>query len=250
MREAIKKILQKRNVWLHGKGSLPKGVSLWLDLKRYGYLQHIGRMVDVGANVGTFTQEALNHIEGLNVDCIEPVEDTYDQLVNNLSTHASVTCHHCACGSQPSALTIELEEASTFNSLNKISTEVEPGKRTEKINVLRLDDLITVRENEQIGLLKTDTEGYDLKVLHGAEAFFQSQQVLLVLSEVGFNEGDSRHTPFIDIFPFLRGHGFDVFGFYDQARWWANHALDYANVLFVHRETAAKLLSEDGKCNP
>ncbi|MBC7927997.1 MAG: FkbM family methyltransferase, partial [Bryobacteraceae bacterium] len=93
---------------------------------------------------------------------------------------------------------------------------------------------------EDISLLKTDTEGFDLDVLQGAESLLSAGRVFLVLVEVGFSDQDAGHTSFSAVRQLLED--FDVIGFYDQGSDANSSGLDRADVLFIHRVLAGRHL--------
>jgi hypothetical protein len=79
-----------------------------------------------------------------------------------------------------------------------------------------LDDFARSHGVQQIDLLKTDTEGFDLEVLHGAQAMLSAGAIRFVLSEVTFDAMDSYHTSFTKVFEYLAAHGFRFVDIYDH----------------------------------
>jgi hypothetical protein len=69
---------------------------------------------------------------------------------------------------------------------------------------------------ETIDILKTDTEGYDAKVLASASRMLSEGRVRCVISEVGFLE-DPQHTEFAKVFLLLHQTGFEMAGFYEAS---------------------------------
>lgn len=79
-------------------------------------------------------------------------------------------------------------------------------------------------------LLKTDTEGFELEVIRGADRML-SGSVRAVLAETAFNRADRRHVHFADLSAALEPHGFTFVALYDgclNGRGW-----DFGNALFV-----------------
>ena len=63
-------------------------------------------------------------------------------------------------------------------------------------------------------LLKTDTEGFDAKVIAGAQRMLSGGHVRCVLTEVGFVD-DTQHTEFSSAFLPLHQYGFELAGIYE-----------------------------------
>jgi len=64
-----------------------------------------------------------------------------------------------------------------------------------------------------VDILKTDTEGYDMNVLRGAEKALKERRIRVVVTEVGFDKGDLQHSFFGNVYEHLYQLGFSVFGF-------------------------------------
>jgi hypothetical protein len=115
------------------------------------------------------------------------------------------------------------------------------------IYVNTLDNFCKSEEIESIDILKTDTEGYDLEVLKGAENLLNNNAIKFVLAEVGFNKNDIQHTYFHDIYAYLNDKGFKVLGFldlYDQNAIYNidqnSFGLGYCNCLFINTKSFVK----------
>jgi FkbM family methyltransferase len=90
---------------------------------------------------------------------------------------------------------IRLVPVSGLNSLrNELSNSCGalPG---ELITIRTLDSFWAEQNINNIDLLKTDTEGFDLEVLKGAEAMLRAQQIQFILAEVTFHPKNSHTRP-------------------------------------------------------
>ena len=92
-----------------------------------------------------------------------------------------------------------------MNRLLRPGESIPPGVQTEVVPVKTIRQVRNEHQVEEIGLLKADTEGFDLEVLHGAERMLSKGKVFLVMVEVRFSEADKGHTPYISVREFLRG---------------------------------------------
>ena len=77
----------------------------------------------------------------------------------------------------------------------------------------------------------TDTEGYDLRVLQGAQRMLSDARMRCVICEVGFLD-DRHHTPFVDVSSFMGKFGFEIAGFYEFS-YLTDYRAAFTNALFV-----------------
>lgn len=235
----IKTLVKKFGGYLFGQGSLPKGVDVFHDISRYGYGVHVQNVMDVGANVGDFAAAVL-HLPALQkVICVEPSKANFEALALRFASEARVRCIRKALGSNSGTCRLHLSESSMFHSVRPLHGN-EAG--IEDVLMATVDELSAEFGWAHVDLLKTDTEGFDLEVLTGADTLMSGNGVFLVLCEVGFHEDDDRHTSFTGVWNLLSGRGFDLVGFYEQSAFWHWHSLDFANALFINRVLAAERL--------
>lgn len=134
-------------------------------------------LVDIGANKGDWTGRAVETMRRRGVDgrviAFEPASMTYQHLTRRFSGVQMVTVHRMAVTdfSGETEFFVSGELAGT-NSLHE-STEGRP----EKVNCLRLDDFVSQRGIDHIRFVKSDTEGYDMKVLLGADNLLKNSRV-------------------------------------------------------------------------
>lgn len=110
---------------------------------------------------------------------------TFAKLVQNTRGLDRVKPFHMAFGAEATELEIRLFEQSVRNSL-KYQPDVTSGTRTERVRVSTLDAFVAGHCVEQIDFLKTDTEGFDLEVLHGASTMLAAGRIKYILAEVTF----------------------------------------------------------------
>src|ERR1700693_2130382 len=98
-------------------------------------------------------------------------------------------------------------------------------KETHKVTVKTLDDYCTEQGITNIDILKSDTQGFDLEVLKGAEKLFKGQRVHLVYMEIIFSDMYKGLPRLDEIYAFMADHGFHLVSFYeffyqhDRAGW-------------------------------
>jgi FkbM family methyltransferase len=125
-------------------------------------------ILDVGANVGVFAiQQACR---GAHVFAFEPNPDCYRRLSravmeNGLSSQVSVFDH--AIGSALGLGTLVVPGGVTSSGSIEPAEDYPAGKATVKVT--SLDHVVPTLDVTRIDLLKIDTEGAEVEVLHGAE---------------------------------------------------------------------------------
>ncbi len=166
-------------------------------------------MIDVGANCGDSTVIAKTSHD-LPVFCVEPDEHLFHQLEENLRQFKNVTPVRRYLGENTAAERFAVVKTGWNNTL-----VTDTGGASTDIPFQTLDD--SVRDwpqREQTRFLKCDTEGFDVRVLHGARDLLNHVQPVVLFeynreSMAGCDESGLR------VFDFLRSAGYGPVLFYD-----------------------------------
>lgn len=194
-------------------------------------------IIDVGANIGDSV--ALLRSENVNqfVHLIEgdPVYAKY--LVQNLSQFSKVKVHQTFLG-----------EESTIDNITVDNTrgtaKINVGAGSETLSIVKLDDLVAQHEITNIKLLKTDTDGFDFKILRGAfETIKKNKPVLFFEYDSVFlsEQNDDGLTIFED-FKALGYHQalyYDNFGKFILSTPIANQTLLAQLFAYINRKESA-----------
>jgi FkbM family methyltransferase len=140
-----------------------------------------------------------------------------------------IRAYPTACGDTAAKLQVAAPDEPT-SQLNSLSSTKSNGKQV-LIEVKRLDDVCTENGIERIDILKTDTEGFDAKVLMGASALLGAGKIRCVVSEVGFLD-DKQHTPFTQIYDILTRNSFQFAGLFELT-YLRDGGCDFGNAMFV-----------------
>lgn len=140
---------------------------------------------DIGANIGYFSVLAAR-AGAKAVYSFEPVPHTFAMLKKNIVRNQCEHCIrpiHCAVGGEPGTLSITVNLGPKNHLSYFCGTEKHPWKARQKIQVpvLRLDDFVKQEGISEIGILKSDTEGYDFQVLLGAEETLRRFRPVLIM---------------------------------------------------------------------
>lgn len=157
------------------------------------------RLLDVGANLGDWTVEALRlgaRARGCELHAFEPSAGTRRRLEARLGGDASV--HALALSDTPGELAFyEVSEGAGTNSLHAA-----PGAIEVRVAVDTLDAFLAARPGGPVRFVKIDTEGFDLLVLRGAEASLRSGAIEALQFEYNWRWLDN-HVSLRDAFRFL-----------------------------------------------
>jgi FkbM family methyltransferase len=128
-------------------------------------------LLDIGANVGDWSMEALRlgaKQRGCEIVAFEPAETTHPVLCRRLGDRISI--HQLALSDKDGeADFLEIGDCAGTNSLAPAG--IAPSHR---VRVRKLDSLLAERANGTVRLAKVDCEGFDLFVLRGARGALEN----------------------------------------------------------------------------
>ena len=195
------------NIASHGLYEMGVTEALW-RLTEPGDLA-----IDVGANIG-YTASILGVRVGRTgkVICFEPQPSVFESLAKNVemwepdSRCGSFALHQTALGCESGLALLHVNESFRTNRGTAwISEQVKPSPNIQTIEVpiQSLDNLLD--ENETIGIMKIDVQGYELNVLKGMARFLDRRAV----RDIIFEEEAGFPTPTHE---FLKSKGYSIFG--------------------------------------
>jgi len=192
--------------------------------------------LDIGANIGQTAKKLRRYFPKATIHCFEPVEKTYELLIENLARYSDIHAYNVAMGSAKGEIEIFHRENSEWNSLvtNLNENARINGATAEMIKVDTIDNFVRKKNIATIDILKSDTEGFDLEVLKGAKHCLENHLIDTLYIEVGFNRKDIQHTYFTYIFEELENYGYGFSGLFEKS-YTADNVILYANALFVKK---------------
>lgn len=213
---------------------LPRGADLFHDVRITlpGYRFHT--VLDVGANVG---QSALEYVEALpeaQIHSFEPVATSFERLVRNTKDCPRVICHQLAVGAALGEVRMSVRQD---DRMNRVLENGVVGALEELVPMTTVDTFLRTKDIERVSYLKVDTEGHDREVLRGADQALREQRIDLVELEAGMDPDNAFHVPFHELDALMTGHGYRLFGFYQQIHEWPRKApqLRRANPVYLSR---------------
>jgi FkbM family methyltransferase len=187
----------------------------WPELARIP-LRRGDTVIDVGANVGDFTECALAYQPWLVIHAFEPIPEAFETLARRFGRYPGFRANQVALGTclgQRRFHVSRYAEASSFFPLGQELLEGVYGLdyATEKsidVTVEKLETYCDAQRIREIRLLKLDVQGAEVEVLEGAGAALGRTDY--VYTEAQFRELYRGAPLFDETFRFLHRHGFEL----------------------------------------
>jgi FkbM family methyltransferase len=169
-------------------------------------------IVDVGASEGTYSAVFAKTSSVSAVYAFEPLPGPFAKLVAAVRDYQFVQCFNFALGDTNGEEMMHEYSYSDVSSLLKMEENQErllpprtvSSERT--VRVRRLDELVMAGDVAQPDLIKIDVQGYEGRVLRGAERTLQHTRYCLIeMSFVPMYEGAWL---FGDMYEFMKRRGF------------------------------------------
>lgn len=197
---------------------------------------------DVGACTGQFAVEVRQAMPGARIHCFEADPDTHSRLVTAVRDCADIIPVPLGLGEAPGWLDFRANAEPATSSFLPAATHGHPSvpatltecRVVKRVRVGRLDDYAEEHGIDRIDLLKSDTQGYELRVLRGASRLLNKGRVKAVFCEVFFKEFYVGQDYFHEIHAFMLQHGMGFSGLYGPCRDKQTGELLWADALYVN----------------
>jgi FkbM family methyltransferase len=241
----IEKLKKELSEW--PDSALDKAINL-LELNKGQKLT----VIDVGAHFGETLVGLIGKINcGMQYISFEPDESTFKKLesvCNSIQADGyEIKCNCMAAGPMDCWIGFQKTKASEVSGILKpvagLSERVLTGDHEvlEEIRVIqiKIDTVISHEKITHVDILKVDAEGYDLKVLQGANNSLKNQKVGVVICEVFFVAYREGQAYFWDIAKYLEECGYKFVNLFD-ARETKQGRLYTANGVWVSEKIGKK----------
>jgi FkbM family methyltransferase len=172
---------------------------------------------DIGANVGLYTQEFLDH-GAREVVAFEPAPEAVMELRRRFEASSAgagrITIIPVGLSDTCGQVQFSADGSSTLNRIVEKKPVTACGQvvNTVEVSVLRADVAINTYGILAPNLVKIDVEGFELEVLRGFGELLDSPELRAIFVEVHFallHERGLGSAP-TEIVSLLTGHGFEV----------------------------------------
>jgi len=182
-------------------------------------------ILDVGANVGQYSEEVIRHGFKGEIHSFEPISEVFQRLLKKTQRHLNWTAYNLGAGNKEEEIAMNISEnfvSSSILKVGKASLSAEPTTRIthqEKIKITTLDSFFQSKDLKGEILLKLDIQGYEMEALRGA--IKSLPQIKLIQTELSFTDLYEGGPLFDEVIAFLREQGYGVFaiipGFRDES---------------------------------
>jgi len=190
------------------------GISPYADMKHFLHVD-APIVIDAGANQGQMALRLKQEFPKCMIHSFEPSPTTFEMLKQNVSCHPSIYVWNAGLGaSSGKQMFLENTHSDMSSFLTpSASTWGKVHKHTE-VDVRTLDEFCAEQGIDRIDILKSDTQGYDLEVLKGANKMMYEGRVNLVYVEVTFYEMYKGAPTFGDLCRYLDPLSFRLVALY------------------------------------
>ena len=178
-------------------------------------------VIDIGANIGQFATLMRELSPGIELICIEPLDECQSRLKHALANlGGATTLHHCAVGMNAGMALINRNEhtdSSSFLPLGEMHRQEWPfASHTtgELVRVVRMDDLIDARNLPRPYIVKMDVQGFELSVIESGPRTLTSSAAAII--ECSSHQLYNGQATFDDINTAMKSLGFVFRGILDQ----------------------------------
>ena len=187
-------------------------------------------VVDVGANIGQFARQILDVVD-CELHCFEPGIKAYESLTEFSAIEPRITPHQTAVDEENGTKDFYISESDVGSSL----LEPKSGQLSkwakniavETVTCKRLDSIFDELGLSNIGLLKSDAQGADGRVLRSAGKYLNPRNITSVLVELNLHSFYEGQDSLASIVELMTDRGYFLAGFYPHRNrngwlWWAD----------------------------
>jgi FkbM family methyltransferase len=218
------------------------GWEPWQDVRIL--LQGVERPVffDVGAHIGETLAAMALHFPRAHFHCFEPDPKSFSLLKEMTRRFPNARAYPLALGDHPQMAKLLLNRASMTNSILEVAAESKEGSSAgffervgeAAVTVVTLDQFCREQGISQIDFLKTDCQGFDLRVLKGASDLLSKRQVRVIQCESIFDSEYVGQGWFHEILRYLTDMDYAPVALHHPARN-ERHEIQWADVIFKRR---------------
>jgi FkbM family methyltransferase len=224
------------------------------SLGGYAYLTglNINTVLDVGAHAGEFARMIGTILPGVSVISFEPLKEEFQQLQRSFSKQPKFTAFNYAIGEKNGTVEMHRNEYSESSSLLPMAESHKrafPNTRNESLETVelrRLDDVLSDLPLQEEILIKIDVQGYEDRVIKGAESLMRKARALIV--EVSFEQLYEGQPLFDDVYAMLKARGFEYRGNLYQLLDPLDGRVLQADAFFVKRKNPQEVSHSPSTC--
>ncbi|MEP6949716.1 MAG: FkbM family methyltransferase [Ginsengibacter sp.] len=214
---------------LYNKNNLLK--TFYCILKSINFKpEHI---VDIGANHGTWTREALIEFPNCIYTLVEPQSGMKESIEDLLETNPNISFNAFGAGKKSGLYKFTIADRDDSGSFIYSEGQAkEKGFKQIEVPIITLNELIEEKNLPIPDIIKIDAEGLDIEVLEGSSNFFGKTEVFMV--EAGVVNKVFTNS-FLELINFMDEKGYRLFDITDLNRPLKSPVLWLVELVFVKK---------------
>lgn len=170
---------------------------------------------DIGMNHGQTLIKIKEVFKISTIHGFEASKYCFKDLILNFENEKDIVLNNLAIGDKESILQFNEYSWDAMNSFLNRAYGNAKIIETYDVNVTSVDDYCAKNKINDIHILKSDTEGFELKVLEGAKKMMKKNKIQFVLIELFFDLNFIGQSSVGEIFSYLEENNFSLVKFYD-----------------------------------
>jgi FkbM family methyltransferase len=171
-------------------------------------------ILDVGANAGQFALAAALHFPEAKIYSFEPLPDVFNQLLENTRMKHNIKAFNCALGNRNGRIPFFRNEYTRLSSSLKIHEKNNHLRYNQdltsltEVELVKLDDFVTLLDMKSPSLLKIDVQGMEMDVLNGCINLLP--RIDFIVCEAALVQLYDNQPLFDDIHCLVRSNGYEL----------------------------------------
>ena len=206
---------------------------------------------DIGANQGQSIERFKKIFNNPIIHAFEPVDFEFKKLEKKYSKDKNIILNNCAVGDKNCYRDFNITAKTGNSSFNKITPDTQwlnirsiqfktsPENYTKDIKqtkIITLDNYCSENQIGNIDILKIDTQGYEDKVLEGAQEIMKKEIIFSIESEIMFDDVYEKYLTFSDLEKYLIPNNFRLVGINTTNNNLFSGIVFFADVLYFNKK--------------
>ena len=177
------------------------------------FLPKVKTFVDIGANTGLYCfLAAKSRVPAIHA--FEPQPDCCIRLEKTVSLNnweGTVRAHMLGLSDKPGEMTLRLLGTGSYVESRGKTAQGASRSKTVRIAVDSLDNQVKKLGIRDVDFIKIDVEGFEQRVLEGAEKTISFEKPVLFMEIVRQLPGRAENPNYLKTFAWLKSHGYSLF---------------------------------------